>query len=58
VPYIASSASTWTLTGQGAGVYGMVSGSYQRRNAVGRPNFAAEGTVEAFTFERLTWERE
>jgi len=58
LPYIASSSSTWTLTGRQAGAYGLVSGSYQRRGVVGRPDYAAEGTVEAFTFERMTWERE
>jgi hypothetical protein len=60
LPYITSAlGSSGSLSPNViTGVYGMVSGSYQRRNAVGRPNYAAEATVEAFTFERMTWERE
>lgn len=58
LPYIASGSSSWTYLGRGAGVYGLISGAYQRRGVVGRPNYNAESTVEAFTFERLTWERE
>lgn len=60
LPYIPTTManSTQMSAGPDVGVYGVVEGSHRAAPVVGRPGYNAESTVEAFTFRRLTWERE
>jgi hypothetical protein len=59
IPTALDSGDTYVLAAPpNAGVYGVLSPGFRRSQVVGREAYSAEYTVDTFTFERLTWERE